>query len=193
MTQADDGRSLVGGKALLERPDPTLVTAPPVDRRLLVRLVEVGDAVSLDPGAWLLGVHGGAGVSSLLRAGVPGRDAGRTWPATGPVVLVARSTTHGLERARDAARQHASGSASPEALLVGLVVVAAAPGRTPPRIASLLDLVSGAYPRVWEVSWVEEWRLAGHDEALPTPPAVRHLHEDLQALTSVGTTPQSKE
>lgn len=108
-------------------------------------------------------------------------------------MLVARTTTHGLERARDAARQHASGSASPGALLVGLVVVAAAPGRTPPRIASLLHLVSGAYPRVWEVPWVEEWRLASHDEALPTPPAVRHLHEDLQALTSVGTTPNSKE
>lgn len=71
-------------------------------------------------------------------------------------------------------------------VLAGLVVVAAAPGRTPKRIDALLDLVCGAYPRVWEVPWVEEWLLAGHAEPLPMPPVVRQLDEDMQALVGVG-------
>ncbi len=34
---------------------------------------------------------------------------------------------------------------------------------------------------------MEEWRLAGYAEPLPTPPAVQQLHKDMQALTGVGT------
>ncbi len=67
------------------------------------------------------------------------------------------------------------------------MVVADAPGRTPRRIARFLDLVCAAFPRVWEVPWVEEWRLAGHAEPLPMPPAVRQLEQDLRALAGAGS------
>jgi hypothetical protein len=102
-------------------------------------------------------------------------------------VTVARRSAHGLEWARDAARQHASGGVSTGVVLAGLVVVADAPGGTPRRISRFLDLVAAAYPRVWEIPWVEEWRLAGHAEPLPLPPAARQLGEDMRALVGAST------
>jgi hypothetical protein len=139
--------------------------------------------VGVTEGWWLFGVHGGAGVTSLIRAGVGGVDAGGVWPAAAAVVVTAaRRTAYGLEWARDAARQHASGGVPGDVELAGLVVVADAPGRMPRRIARFLDLVAAAYPRVWEIPWVEEWRLAGHGEPLPLPAAARQLDKDMQAL-----------
>lgn len=168
-----------------------LVSPPTLQRRLPVRPASVSGRFrnpSPSTGGWsLLAAHGGAGVSSLQRSGAGGEDAQRIWPSSGLVVVVARRTAYGLEWARDAARQHASGCAPAGVELAGLVVVADAPGRVPKRLAAFLDLVCGAYPRVWEVPWVEEWRLAGHGEPLPTPPAVQQLHIDMQALTGVGT------
>ena len=179
------------GSPEVQQPAPMLVTPPGLERRLPVRPASVsGRRKNTSPatGGWsLLAAHGGAGVSSLQRAGAGGEDAQRIWPSTGLVVVVARRTAYGLEWARDAARQHASGCAPAAVELAGLVVVADAPGRAPKRLAAFLDLVCGAYPRVWEVPWVEEWRLAGYAEPLPTPPAVQQLHKDMQALTGVGT------
>ncbi|MET4926984.1 hypothetical protein P3L51_32305 [Streptomyces sp. PSRA5] len=110
---------------------------------------------------WWLGVHGGAGVSSLERAVPGGRDAGRAWPVTQDsqsVVLVARSTSHGLAAAQNAAQQWASRMVTGIDLL-GLVVVADAPGRRPRVLRDRVSLVSGAVPRLWEIPWVELWRL----------------------------------
>jgi len=174
-----------------ETPAPGLVTSPHSDRRLPAwpagPLRKRARGAAGDADWWLLGAHGGAGVTSLRRAGVGGADAERRWPACGPVVVVTRRSGVGLEWARDAARQHASGGTPDDVLLAGLVVVADAPGRTPARLARFLQLITAAYPRVWEVPWVEEWRLAGHDEPLPTPPAVRQLGEDMQALIGART------
>ncbi len=171
----------------LQHAAPTLVTPPGPERQLPVRSASGPDRrenSSASLSGWsLLGAHGGAGVSSLRRAGAGGDDAQRAWPLSGLVVVVVRRTAYGLEWARDAARQHASGCAPAEVELAGLVVVADAPGRWPKRLEAFLDLVCGAYPRVWEVPWVEEWRLAGHSEPLPAPPAVQQLRKDLQALT----------
>lgn len=166
-----------------------LVTPPALERRLPNAPTSLSSsAAKAGPAACgLLAVHGGAGVSSLRRAGVAGVDFNRVWPLAGFVVVVARSHAFGLEWARDAARQHASGCAPKGVALAGLVVVADAPGRAPSRVAKFLDLVAAAYPRVWEVPWVEEWRLAGHTEPLPSPPAVRQLDKDLQALFGAYT------
>jgi hypothetical protein len=131
-------------------------------------------------GVALLGAHGGAGVTSLLRAGLDkiAVDARRCWPAGGSILLVARTSTSGLEWARDLARQHASGLAS-DAELLGLALIADAPGRLPARAAELRHLMSGAFPRVWHLPWLEEWRLAGSCEALPAPPQVQQLAAEL--------------
>jgi len=114
-------------------------------------------------GWWWLGVHGGAGVTTLEQAVPGGRDAGRAWPAaTLPqsVVLVARSGANGIAAAQNAAQQWASGMVAGVDLL-GLVVVADAPGRQPRVLQDLVRLVSGAVPRLWEIPWVEPWRLGG--------------------------------
>ena len=140
---------------------------------------------------WVVGTHGGAGVTSLLRAmgkETQAADSERAWPApdgssTCPAVLVARRTTCGLQAAQAAARQHLSGGTPASLRVAGLVVVADAPGKAPPRVKQFLDLVAGAFARVWEVEWVEEWRLAGRDEPLPAPPGARALASDMRALT----------
>ena len=173
--------------------DGSPLVSPPPERRLPLQTRAPKHGNSGDTEAqgdwWLLAVQGGAGVSCLRRAGVAARDAERCWPAEGLVVVVARRTAYGLEWARDAARQSASGEVPPGVLLAGLAVVADAPGRTPRRIARFLDLVGAAYPRVWEVPWVEEWRLAGQDEPLPLPPAARQLDRDMQKLTNRSAQP----
>ncbi|WP_314411266.1 DUF6668 family protein [Streptomyces kroppenstedtii] len=130
---------------------------PRPDRALPVARPQSSDGQSW----WWLGVHGGAGVSSLERAVPGGRDAGRAWPVSfgnQPVVLIARSSAHGLTAAQNAARQWASRMVTGVDLL-GLVVVADAPGRRPRVLRDRVRLVSGAVPRVWEIPWVEPWRL----------------------------------
>lgn len=154
-------------------PSAGLVTAPPGGRSLSTSTLSVD-------GVALLGAHGGAGVSSLLRAGLDqvAVDADRCWPQAGRVVLVARTSTSGLEWARDLARQHASGLAG-DVELLGLALVADAPGRSPARIAGLRDLICGAFARAWHLPWVEEWRLAATTEPLPVHPDVQHLAAEL--------------
>ena len=178
-----------------ERAAAALVTPPSRERQLGRRPSDVrspASAFAAQNVPWLLGVHGGAGVTSLVRCGVAGADAERVWPCQGLVVLVSRRTSYGLEWARDAARQHASGGAPAGAALAGLAVVADAPGCTPPRVGRFLNLICGAFPRVWEVPWVEEWRLAGYAEPLPAPPAARQLDKDLQALSGARTSQETE-
>lgn len=110
-----------------------------------------------------------------------GRDAGRAWPVTTgsqAVVLVARSTARGLGAARNAAQQWASGTVTGIDLL-GLVVVADAPGRRPKVLRDRVQLVSGAVPRLWEIPWVEPWRLGEPH----VPKECAALARDLTRLT----------
>ena len=157
----------------LSLPAAGLVSAPPAGRSL-------GTSAPAVDGVALLGAHGGAGVSSLLRAGLDqvAVDADRRWPQTGLVLLVARTSVNGLEWARDLARQHASGHAG-DVELLGLVLVADAPGRLPARTAGLRDLIGGAFARTWHLPWLEEWRLAATTEPLPAHPDVQHLAAEL--------------
>jgi len=174
------------GPVPLVTPAPGLVTPPAADRQL--RSAPAGGAVAGT--CALLGVHGGAGVSTLLRAGLTAAgaaDAQRQWPPAGPVLLVARTSTSGLERARDAARQHAAGGTGPQVRLLGLVLVADAPGRLPARLAALADLVCGAFDRTWQLPWLQEWRLAGAAEPLPVHPEVDRLITHLRSLTGSRT------
>ena len=163
-----------GAPGPLTVPAAGLVTGPRRGRMLATGGPPLG-------GFGLLGAHGGAGVSSLLRSGLDqlAVDAGRCWPQAGPVLLVARTSTNGLEWARDLARQHASGLAGADVELLGLVLVADAPGRLPARIAGLRDLVGGAFCCSWQLRWIEEWRLAAADEPLPRHPDIGRLTAEL--------------
>lgn len=170
----------------LSLPAPDLVSAPPPNRT-------VGTSAHAVDGVALLGAHGGAGVTSLLRAGLDqvAVDAHRCWPKAGLVLLVARASTSGLEWARDLARQHASGLAG-DVELIGLVLVPDAPGRLPARTTGLRDLVSGAFPRTWHLPWLEQWRLAATTEPLPAHPDVQHLVAELTRTPQLSRPDQSR-
>lgn len=157
-TNGKSGRSVQEMPTGLSGPQaPQGAGVPPPEHGLPVAGPRLGGEQSW----WWLGVHGGAGVSSLERAVPGGRDAERAWPSapeSQPVVLVARATAHGLAAAQNAARQWGSRTVTGVDLL-GLVVVADAPGRRPRVLRDLVRLVSGAVPRLWEIPWVEPWRL----------------------------------
>jgi hypothetical protein len=135
---------------------------------------------------WWLGVHGGAGESSLA-ALVPGWPAAKHgWPrplGTTParVVLTARSNMRGLRAAQSAATQWAAGLV-PHVEVIGLVIVADAPGRIPRPLRDFAHVVSGGLPRVWNVPWIESWRLEETPTLENSPREVRRLVSDLQAI-----------
>ncbi len=136
----------------------------------------------------VLGAHGGAGESALA-ALVPGWCAAEhAWPAPAgarqAVVLVARTSLTGLTAARTAATQWAAGQVL-HVELVGLVLVADAPGRLPRPLRHLAKVVSGGVPRVWHVPWVEAWR-TDPPQLSETPREVRRTVRQLDALTQRG-------
>ena len=129
--------------------------------------------VTLAPGAaarvWWVGAHGGAGESTLARLLAGSRASGHAWPVTvpdtretrPPVVLVARTHASGLRAAQAAATEWAAGLVPVR--LLGLVLIADAPGRTPRALRDLAQLVAGGVPTVWRLPWHEPWRLGRAD------------------------------
>ncbi len=127
---------------------------------------------SLDPGprafggagVWLLGTHGGSG-ARCLAAVLPGtRCAGKVWPEPisgnrEPVVLVCRGNHRGLTSAQEYARAYRDGELSARLLLLGAIVSADAPGRTPPPLRRLERLLSGAAPVLAHAPWEPTWRV----------------------------------
>ena len=145
------------------------VVPPPESRRAEIWDRPVPGA-GRAPLIWLLGVHGGAAASTLAHVLAPAADSGRRWPGgfdrESPfVVLVARETIAGLTRAHDLLRQHHSGFAGPSQVL-GLVTVAARPGRMAPEIRRYREVVGSLAGQLWQVPWYEEWTLV-EPEKLP--------------------------
>ena len=135
-------------------------------------------------------MHGGAGESTIAALGEQWRAAEHAWPrtsSTARVLLVARSSARGLTAAQTAARQWASGLV-PFADVVGLAVLADAPGRLPRPLRDLATVVGGGVPRTWHLPWFEAWRLGEPPEPASLPRQVRRLLGDLDALTSSTTT-----
>lgn len=163
------------------------MTAPDVVDRLPI--IDYRSGADL----WWVGAHGGAGETTLSALTPEWPGSGHAWPRTlarrGPVrvVVTARSSARGLLAAQAASRQWAAGLL-PHVQLVGLVVIADAPGRVPRPLRDLSQVVVGGFPRAWFVPWVEPWRL-GEPPALETAPrSVRQLVDDLRAAVVVGTT-----
>lgn len=140
---------------------------------------------------WWLGVHGGAG-ESTLSAAVPGsRSAGHAWPiatdgSRPDVILVARSNANGLEAAQRAATEWASGSV-PTVRLLGLVIIADSRGKLPKPLRDLAQVVSGGVPQVWQIPWVEAWRLGEPVNLDSSPKEVRALATSVTALIAPTT------
>ncbi|WP_328806934.1 DUF6668 family protein [Nocardiopsis coralli] len=146
--------------------------------------------VSVTSGIWFLGVHGGAGETTLSGL-VPGtRPAGHAWPETAGspghaparVVLVARTHASGLRSAQLAATEWASGSVT-GIELIGLALVADAPGKLPRQLKDTAKVIKGGVPRSWDVPWIEAWRLNEHVDVQRCPKPVRSMIADLGALS----------
>ncbi|WP_350227763.1 DUF6668 family protein [Paraoerskovia sediminicola] len=96
---------------------------------------------------WCLGAHGGAGESSLAELDPEWSAAGHAWPvcnsaSPSKVILVARSNARGLRAAQAAATQWAAGLVSNVELL-GLAIVADAPGRLPRALRHQAQVIAG--------------------------------------------------
>ncbi|GAA2399698.1 hypothetical protein GCM10010191_03510 [Actinomadura vinacea] len=140
------------------------------------------------PALWFSSCHGGAGASTLTTLIPYGKSAGRYWPTPDPpgqarVLLVARSHASGLIAAQSAARQWAAG-VLPTVRLLGLVVIADAPGKLPKPLKDLLRLISGGVPQIWELPWVEALRLGDPPDQTKLPSAYQRLAQDLSRIIS---------
>lgn len=160
---------------------PQIGVPPPAESERLPRFaIPVADTL------WWLGVHGGSGESTMARL-LPGtRAAGHRWPippppVPTPVVLVARTHAYGLRSAQRAAIEWASAVVQGVSVL-GLVLIADAPGRLPRVLDDFADIVGGGVPRVWEVPWIEEWRRGEEPTPDNTPDEVFEVLESIYAL-----------
>lgn len=146
-------------------PQPATVAAPATSDRLPVR------AQAAPAALWWVGAHGGAGETTLARLAAGSRAADHAWPAPAAgsaasrVVVVARTDHSGLLAAQRVAREWASGQVAGLVELVGLVLVADAPGRRPKELRQLEQLVAGGFPRAWTLPWIDAWRLGPADPA----------------------------
>lgn len=110
----------------------------------------------------IIGAHGGAGesrIADLLGA----RVTDHCWPVLHDgsrprVLLVCRADMRGLTAARSALTQWVSG-ATPKVDLLGLAILADAPGKTPKALRDFASIVGGGAPRIWTLPWVEAWRI----------------------------------
>ena len=102
------------------------------------------------------------------------------------MVLTARSNSRGLRAAQTAATQWASGLVA-HINVLGLVILADSPGRTPKPLRELAHLVGGGVPRTWHIGWVESWRTDPTPGDSAAPADVRRLLDDLTIILNHGT------
>lgn len=134
---------------------------------------------------WVMGVHGGAGESSLASLVAQWQPAEHGWPQQpggipSQVILTARTHIRGLRAVQAAARQWASGGV-PGVEVLGLVLVPDAPGRLPRTLRDFAKLVSGGLPRTWTLPWIEDWRLE-EPHLDNSPRQVKKFVDEVQAL-----------
>lgn len=122
------------------------------------------DTTSKRPSCWLVGTHGGAGVTTLATTLAPLGDAGQIIPAANDpatVVLVCANHMEGLVRAHRAIGQFGSDHAG-GADLLGLVIVDTAPPlkdrRLRKQLADRRGVLEAAAPQTWHVPYIPEWQ-----------------------------------
>lgn len=156
-------------------PQQRSVTPPDVADRL------GAFAATATPLVWVLGTHGGAGETTVAGL-IPGAAAaGHLWPDQHPepaVVLTARTHPAGLRAAQLAMRCWAAG-VTPQVRLLGLVLVADAPGKLPREIRDHIAVLRGGVPRLWQLGWDEHHRLGDLEQ--PTT-STRRVAAQIRAL-----------
>lgn len=145
--------------APLPRLQPQAGVDPPATERLPQLMIPPTSTTTL----WWVSPHGGGGESCLAELLPDSAATDHRWPIAPEceehpyVVLVARTHHTGLTATQNAIREWASGSVPIE--LAGLVLVADAPGRLPKPLRALASLVAGGVSEVWNVPWIDAWRL----------------------------------
>ncbi|TVS26968.1 DUF6668 family protein [Corynebacterium sanguinis] len=112
-----------------------------------------------EPMVWLVGAHGGAGVTSLSKVLAPCGDAGQQWPDQDEspwCVIVARATRTGVEAAHDVALQAQVGK-NGRCRVIGVILVADAPGKTPKAVEQRATVIGKVVPNIWHVPYFSEW------------------------------------
>ncbi|MFI9748802.1 hypothetical protein [Streptomyces collinus] len=114
--------------------------------------------------------HGGAGATSLAEA-LGGVDVGARWPdpARGEprrIMLVGRTSMRGLGAVSRALGALRDGQAPQGVDLLGVVLVADAPGRLPLGLLRRVRVVRSV-TRVQRVPWIPAWRVGGQPARLP--------------------------
>jgi hypothetical protein len=172
--------------AVISAPLRGMVEPDAADR--LARRTMTGSAA-----LWITGAHGGAGESRIADLLPGARAADHCWPVLQDgskprVLLVCRADMRGLTAGRSALTQWASGAA-PELDLLGLAILADAPGKTPRPLRDFAAIVGGGAPRLWILPWVEAWR---HGDSITPPPAREYQRfiTDLATLAA-ATTPST--
>jgi hypothetical protein len=156
------------------------VAVPAEDQQLPKFAIPAADTL------WWVGVHGGSGETTMSQLLPGSRAADHRWPippppVPTPVVLVARTNGSGLRAAQRAAIEWASGVVQGVSVL-GLVLIADAPGRLPRVLDDFADIVGGGVPRVWDIPWIEEWRRGEDPTPENTPDEVFEVLESIYAL-----------
>ncbi|PPF83295.1 hypothetical protein C5E07_11415 [Pseudoclavibacter sp. RFBJ3] len=143
---------------------------------------------------YFVGAHGGAGESSLATLSQSWSAAEHAWPriANGSVrarvVIVARSNMQGLLAAQRAATQWGAGLV-PFVDVVGLAIVADAPGKLPKPLRDFAAVVRGGVPRMWHLPWSDALRFGDTLDAATAHKDVRAFVTDLTAtLTGAQST-----
>jgi len=132
---------------------------------------------------WWVGVHGGAGESTLEQLYVGTRATGHRWPLSDvgrpAVVLVARTHACGLVAVQAAVRDLNYRQVGVQ--LLGVLLIADAPGRLPRPLRELADRVvgTGLVPRSWSLPFVSEWREGETPSRANSPKEALWLLEEL--------------
>lgn len=139
-----------------------VINAPSGDKLLPVAETPINRADSDKPVAWLVGVHGGAGATTLATVLAPFKDAQGVIPAgddPSTCVLVAQTHKVGMKKLHDAILQFESDQAG-GAHLLGVILVDTHPGKLPKELSGDLQRITEAAPsqNVWRIPYVEQWR-----------------------------------
>lgn len=123
-----------------------------------------------EQGIGWIAAHGGAGSTTLTRL-LGGIDLGCRWPdaALGEpakVLLLARTNAEGMRAAGRALNALREGRHPAGMRLVGLVLVADAPGRLPLPLARRIRVLRSIAP-VHRVPWMPGWRLGIQPKRVP--------------------------
>jgi hypothetical protein len=146
----------------------------------LLPLREVTPA-ELSVRCWFLGVHGGAGESTLARLFAGFAPAHHAWPiaprahARTRVTLCARTSFWGMAAVQASMRDW-SATHRGHVDVLGLVLIADRPGRLPSPLRDLEQILAGATPHLWRLSWAERWALG------ETPTRANAPRNEVEAL-----------